>query len=229
MEEHTHENPRESAASPGRALAVALLSTALGAAPAWLGVEGVVAALAWLGACAAPVGALAGALGLRLWPWGLAVPGAWAIASVWLEPPSGTVLASPAWAAMVVGGLFAGGLAVGRLAAVRGAAVLALVALGLTVFPAVGGHGLLGGRPLGRVDPELGALALDLSPATLAVESAGVDWMRHRSVYDPVGSEWFSGARAPYRGALAGPTVLLVGCAFALVAGVRRRGATHHA
>jgi hypothetical protein len=51
-------------------------------------------------------------------------------------------------------------------------------------------------------------------------ESAGVrDWMWRAEVYEPVGIDRF--VRRPYRGALAGPSTLVVGCLLA-VFGARR-------
>jgi hypothetical protein len=95
--------------------------------------------------------------------------------------------------------------------------VLLLVAALLAGLP---GRGGALGAPL---EPALARLALDLSPATLVLESAGVDWMRDPAVYDPVATDRFQ--RLPYRGALAGPLVLLVGCALASLAGLRLRRA----
>ena len=62
--------------------------------------------------------------------------------------------------------------------------------------------------------PDRAALLLDISPATWAFEVAGVDWMRHPAVYEPAGTDWFSGSRRPWSGGVAGPLALVLGCAF---------------
>ena len=67
--------------------------------------------------------------------------------------------------------------------------------------------------------PRAAALLLDFSPATLLVESAGVDWMRQPAVYGPAGADAIGpDLRLPWRGELAGPAVFLVGCALACAA-----------
>jgi hypothetical protein len=69
-------------------------------------------------------------------------------------------------------------------------------------------------------------LLLDLSPVTLVCESAGVrDWMWREGVYEPAGVDRL--ARRPWRGSLAGPTVLVVGCVLAACfSRIGRRDAT---
>jgi hypothetical protein len=58
------------------------------------------------------------------------------------------------------------------------------------------------------------AVMLDLSPVSLVCESAGVrDWMWREGVYEPAGVDRL--ARRPWRGSLAGPTMLVVGCILA--------------
>ena len=189
--------------------------------------------LAWLALLAPAAGALAGARGLGLFPFGLAVPGLW-LAALALAgasaagggPPGSPPLPRPFQAALVVTGLFAAGLAFGcrspradpALALRVGCARAGLLLLVGALLAGLAGRGGAPGRPL---EPGLAALALDLSPVTLALESAGVDWMRDPAVYDPAGTDRF--LRHRWRGSLAGPLTLLVGCALALAAELRRR------
>ena len=146
------------------------------------------------------------------------------IGIVWLDAAAGARIPEPAWAAATWTGLYAVGVAIGRLYP-RGAArtsALALALAGLLAgLPLMGGAGMLGGRTWGEITPDGAARLFDASPVTLLLESAGVDWMRHVVVYDSAGTEWFSDRRAPYRGRLAGPLLLLVGCVSALAAGRR--------
>jgi hypothetical protein len=72
-----------------------------------------------------------------------------------------------------------------------------------------------------RTDPAVGALVLDLSPATWVCETAGLDWMRHPSVYAPAGTDWFSDVRRPF-----GPTLGLAALATGLLAVFAARRAT---
>jgi len=204
---------------------VLLLVAAAGALGAWPGARGPdpVALLVWLALVAFPAGWLSGALGARLLPLGWLVPASWwalaaAVgASSALEPPS------LAWAALVWSGGFAAGLALGTLGRSRpwSGAGLALLACGtLAALPAPSpspnawGERAQWPAPLARV-------LLDLSPATLVCESAGIDWMRHPAVYDRVGTDRFH--RAPWRGSLAGPVALVVGCALSAGASLRGR------
>ncbi len=62
--------------------------------------------------------------------------------------------------------------------------------------------------------PERAARLLDASPATWAFEVAGVDWMRHPAIYEPAGTDWFSGSRAPWSAGVAGLLALVLGCTF---------------
>ncbi|QDU85166.1 hypothetical protein Pla163_22920 [Planctomycetes bacterium Pla163] len=77
-----------------------------------------------------------------------------------------------------------------------------------------------------RTDPAVGAFVLDLSPATWVCETAGLDWMRHPSVYAPAGTDWFSDVRRPF-----GPTLGLAALATGLLAvfAARRRTTTRNA
>jgi hypothetical protein len=85
--------------------------------------------------------------------------------------------------------------------------VLLLLSATLAGLPSAGGRGSGAAWP-----PEVAAVLLNLSPATLAAESAGVDWMTRPAVYEPVGADAIGpDLRVPYR-RLAGWVVLLVGC-----------------
>lgn len=105
-------------------------------------------------------------------------------------------------------------LAAGAALAARGPAVaraaLPFVA-GLAVLLAALPD-LFGAAPAAwaRVDGGAGARLLDLSPATWFVEAAGIDWMRHPSVYAPAGTDWFSDARAPFDGTVLAAVASLV-------------------
>ncbi|MCP3919450.1 MAG: hypothetical protein GY711_28260 [bacterium] len=156
--------------------------------------------LAWLALVAVPVG---WGLGAARTPPAVALlaPLAWlACGAFFLSPPT-LALAGAAWT-----GLAACGYAGGVLAP-RGTFVAALVCAGACWLPGLGWS------------PPVAARLLDLSPATLVIESAGIDWMRHPAVYEPVGADAIGPElRLPWRGKLAGPVVLLVGCTLTLVA-----------
>ncbi len=203
-----------------RAIALSASLAAGGLAPlAFVGAGGadVVVLLVWLAIVAFPAGWLAG--GWRLPPWVAPVVGAVWLGGVLLAQASGPRTDSPhwAWAWMVWTGLMAAGFAAGTSARGRpgrGAAASLLVTAALTGLP--GGAGL---GHLPRWSPSAAARLLDLSPATLLVESAGIDWMRHPAVYAPAGADSIGpDLRLPWRGELAGPVVLLVGCALAFTA-----------
>ena len=173
------------------------------------------ALLGWFALIAAPVGFLAGAQRLGLWPLGFVPPAIWMALLGILDATSTVGLATPAYSGLVWTGLYATGYALGRLgwgAPFAGAAWLFLLALGLSLLP--------------TLEIELPAWwiarTVDLSPVTLLMESAGVDWMRHPSIYDRAG-DLPPTLRTPYRGILAGPLVLLVGCAIAILSALRRR------
>lgn len=186
------------------AAAVALIGLACAAHPlAWL---------AWLALVAPALGALAASLPLAL---ALALPLAWCLP---LAGPAGEALPTPWWGLCVVFGLYGAGLACGAWTRERRAAccgLLLLATLALSTLPARGAWA----RSVWP--PALASALFDLSPTALAMEAAGADWMRHASVYEPVGSDRFE--RRARRGSLAGPTLLLVGYATALAAGLAAR------
>lgn len=176
------------------------------------------ALLGWFALSAPAVGFLAGAQRLALWPLGLVPPAVWMVLLGLLDATSPVGLATPAYAGMVWTGLYAAGYGVGRRglgAPFAGAAWLVVVALGLTLLPT-----LELDLPAWWI-----ARAVDLSPVTLLMESAGVDWMRHPAIYDRAG-DLPPTVRVPYRGILAGPLVLLVGCSIAILSALRRRDLT---
>ncbi|MEZ5976625.1 MAG: hypothetical protein R3F34_00170 [Planctomycetota bacterium] len=130
-------------------------------------------------------------------------------------------LAAP-WSAALVAGVAAVLGAIGRRSpgTARAAAPLAVAAVLLVArLP-----DLVGAAPAGfaRVDPTLAARLLDASPTTWVVESAGLDLMRHPAVYAPAGTDWFSDARTPVRGELAGTIALVLGCAASFLAARQR-------
>ncbi len=178
--------------------------------------------LAWLAVWAAPAGVLAGAWGGRA---ACSVPASWAL-GLWLVSPPVPRLG---WALAALAGLFAAGLGLGRILG-------RFLDGGRTAAVWTGAGGLFLGAALACALPALGMVAgeapwspaaaagwLDLSPASLVVEVGGLDWMRHPAVYAPVGADSIGPElRQPF-GALAGMTVLLVGCSLAWVGGLTSR------
>jgi len=200
----------------GLALAVAALALP-GALPGSRGEPDAVAFLVWLAFVAPAAGAVAGALRLAPWPHAAAVPGAWMLLLVTVDAWGTRDLATPIWAALAATGLFAAGFAVGRFAPDRlrwRAPAAVLVVAALAVLAPVAGALLRAPWPA-----EAGARLLDLSPATLVAESAGVDWLRHPAVYDAAGSfDIDPRSRSPYPPALAGGIAFVLGCALAAAA-----------
>jgi hypothetical protein len=198
---------------------------ALGLLPGAGGAGDPVTLLGWLTLAAPAAGALCGAGGLALFPFGLAVPGAWVMLLVLALASARVELATPVWAACVLGGLFAAGWALGRRSRAPLRSAGALLLLGLVLTGAALGFGLLaGGAELARTHPGAAARLLDLSPLVLVFDCAGWDWTHAQpEVYARAGVEWFQ--RRPYRGNLAGPAVLVVGCALAWLARASRPSA----
>jgi hypothetical protein len=189
---------------------------ALGAFPGSRGHSDPVALLVWLSMCSLPAGVLSGASTSPLWPIAPVVPALWMGLVGIVAAASTRILPSPAWAALAWSGLYGIGFATGRITPARrwrSAAVLFLLAAALNAL-AIAGAWLASPLP-----PAIAARALDLSPATLLAECAGLDWMRHPSIYEPAGAlDIDPSLRVAWRGMLAGPSVFLVGCLAAFVA-----------
>jgi len=180
------------------------------------------AMLVWLALSSAPVGALAGATRMHAWVVAPVAPAVWAVVLVAVDTVSRQDLPTPIWAALAWTGLYALGFSVGRATSgvsdeerVRTTrvtpAVVAVLLLGSAclVWLPVGGGFLVEPWP-----PAIAARLLDLSPATLLAECAGLDWMRHPAVYEAAGAADIDPSlRTAYRGSLAAPMVLVVGCA----------------
>jgi hypothetical protein len=186
---------------------------ALGALPGARSGADPVALLAWLALWSAPAGFLCGAAAIAIGPLALLPPGAWTGLYAIVDGLSPRDLPSPAWAALAWTGLYAAGFGLGRMsprARFSGAGALFLLSGLLCALPIA--PGLLGG-PL---PPPVSARLLDLSPLSLLAECAGLDWMRHRAVYDTAGTANIDPSlRIAYRGMLAGPIVFVVGCVLA--------------
>jgi hypothetical protein len=169
--------------------------------------------LAWLALVAPALGVIAARA--------LPILVAAALPLAWLAPFAAQVPGTPPaplWGWCVAAGLYAAGFACGTLAranvwGLAGGTLLATLCLSLA--PARGAYAR------GPWPPDVARALLELSPTALALESAGVDWMRHATVYEPVGTDRFE--RRARRGALAGPTLLLVGCLSAAAAQIVSR------
>ena len=171
--------------------------------------------LGWQALSAPAAGVACGASGLRAWS--LVVPGIWGLV-LFLAGAGEHGLATPHWALCALGGLFALGHALGARSRVRLRSVGWALLLATFLAGAPQGFGLLaGGTELARSHPELAARLLDLSPLVFVFDCAGRDWIHAQpEVYSRAGVEWFQ--RGPYPGNLAGPAVLVVGCALACLA-----------
>ena len=205
-----------------RQLLLALAFGALGALGTLPGARGPdpLAELAWIALIALPCGLACGALELKLWPFAASVPALWMKALALAGALSERALATPLWSALCWSGLFAAGWGLGRWRASgpRAAAALACLSVVLAVLPSAGSFA---GRPW---PPAVAARLLDLSPVSVCMEAAGVDWLRHPAVYEPAGAlDIDPGLRQPFRGKLAGPALLLLGCALAAFGAARAR------
>lgn len=204
-------------------LGACALAGALGELSGAGGAYDPLALLGWLVFLAPAAGALCGGARIAFFPFALSVPGAWMclLTLTVARAPRGPE--APLWAACALAGLFALGWAWGvrSAAPVRAAGVLLLA--GLLLAGASTGFGLLaGGAELARRNPHAAARLFDLSPLVLVLDCAGLDWAHAQpEVYAHSGVEWFQ--RRPSPGSLAGPAVLVVGCALAWLAS--RRGA----
>ena len=209
---------------PTRAQSQVLVGVILAGALGLLagGRGGPVGTLAWLCLAAPACGALAGAHGLRLWPYGLGIPGAWFLFLVWADLAADQDLPTPVWGAFVLGGFFTLGLAAGRLFPERAWALAGLLLLAMLTASALCVQAGLGRRSWAADHPGVARALVEVSPLVIATESCGLEWTHAQpQMYSLAGVEWFQ--RRPYRGPLAGTTLLLVGCVSALVAS--RRGA----
>jgi len=216
--------PRPASLISARDLSVALALAFVGALGAWPGAHGEpdpLALIVWLSIVAVPCGAFAGASGLRIWPLAPVAPACWLAAIGIADGLSRRDLPAPAWVSAAVFGLFAIGFACGRVAPAlrwRGTAALLLLSSALV------GAALLGLVLRTPWPVRVNALLLDLSPATLLAECAGLDWMRHPVVYDAANTVDIDPLSRVARSApLAGGIVFVVGCALALVAERRAR------
>lgn len=191
---------------------------ALGALPGANGALDHVAMLGWMTLFAPAAGALCGARGIAILPLAGFVPVSWTVLLAALPAGAARGFATLPWAACALVGLFALGLALGARS--RSALLTAgvLLFLGLVLASAAQGFGLLaGGAELARAHPRLAMRLLDASPPVLVFECAGWDWVHAQpEVYARGGAEWIQ--RRPYAGNLAGPAVLVVGCALAILA-----------
>jgi len=197
-----------SSAAP-RALLSASCAVALGGLPLGVAADPL-ALLAWLALAAVPLGILCGARGLALWPWSAMVPAGWMILFALASAFSERAVPAPHGPALVLCGAFLCGWALGRgwPAAAWSSSGLAWALLALASALPMGLWIQDGAFP-----PAATARLFDLSPVTLVIESAGVDWLRHPLLYETartydIGPE----LRGPFRANLAGPVCLLVGC-----------------
>lgn len=196
---------------------------ALGCLPGAAGAFDPVTLCGWLALSAPAAGALVGSSRAPFFPFGLCVPGSWVLLLVLVEARAGGGLPSPLWAACALAGLFGLGFALGRrlAAPLAGAGLVAFATLWLASAPV--GLGLVAsGSELARSRPALAARLLDLSPLVLAFDCAGHDWTHAQpELYALAGVEWFQ--RRPYRGELAGPALLMVGCLLAALVRLPRQ------
>lgn len=144
----------------------------------------------------------------------LAPPLVWAAIVAWLA--RGSAAPPEPLGALAILGLYALGLATGRAGAAHDRASSGLAGAGVWLALLA----LLAGAPMGwgvvsqPWPPDVAARLLDLSPLSVVLESAGADWMRHPAVYDPAGTlDIGPQMRVAWRGTLAGPGLLVVGCA----------------
>lgn len=178
-----------------------------------------VALLVWLALIAPAAGCACAALGVRAWPYGAVVPGAWMSLVALVGAFSDRTLPTPLWGSFAFAGLFFAGCAVGELWGGRLAAMSGTVLLATALAIALPCRGAFASTPW---PPNVARTLLDLSPATLVVECSGLDWMRHPSIYGPVGTDRFE--REPLHGPLVASIALAVGCAASLAAArVRKR------
>ncbi len=180
-----------------------------------------VAHLVWLAVSAAPLGIWLSGEVLHVSPWLCVPPVCWAAGA--LAAAQHARLPPTMWlGALVLVGLYATGLGIGWwLGRARSAAAAGLgcfLTAVLAILPARAG---LGER---APAPGFARSALEFSPATWVLESAGVDWMRHAFVYGRLESDRFE--RAPVDGKLAGTLACVLGCAALAASRLRARRAS---
>jgi hypothetical protein len=214
----------------GIAIGACVLLGGLGLLPAAGGTSDPLAFLGWLALIASAAGAVTGAERVPPFPYGIAVPATWTFGLIAADLAAPHHLPTPAWAACAVTGSFLVGSAVGSVLRRNpvGAAGACLVA---TLALAVGSvAGMLSREIPGslRAHPRLARALLDVSPLVFATECAGLDWVHaHPDVYAHSGIEWFQ--RRPWRGPLAAPAWLVVGCVLAQAAALRSRASPKRA
>ena len=171
------------------------------------------ALLVWIALIAPACGCACAALGVRPLPFAAVVPGAWMSLVALVGAFSQRTLPAPLWGSFAFAGLFFFGGAIGALWARRALASAGVVLLVTALAIVAPCRGSFADSPW---PPRVASTLLDLSPATLVSECSGLDWMRHPSIYGPVGTDRFE--RAPWNGAWAGSIALALGCAAWLAA-----------
>ncbi|MEM9802980.1 MAG: hypothetical protein AAGA20_21835 [Planctomycetota bacterium] len=201
-----------------------------------------IASAATIGTTAVAAGVLVGAVAHapRRLGWRIAIALGAPIASVVLAAVGGEAtwnpwraLPTPIPAALAAAGLFLLGVALAprrssragqRRDATAGAAASragACLLLALLLDHAATGWSVLEPEP--AWSPRTTARLLDASPRAFVLESGGVDWMRHPSVYDAAGTDRIGpGIRTGRRGSVAAALVLVLGCVAAGARLVRR-------
>jgi len=202
-------------ARPERAAAALVLTLAglLGLATSREGAWNPVAELAWLALAAPALGVLAGGLALRRWA--LLPPSLWGLGLVLAA--RGRPDLSALDGALAAAGLYGLGAGLGAGCAARPwrAAGATLLVTGLLAALPGGGGALERPWP-----PRVAARLLDLSPVTLVLECAGLDWMRHPATYGPAGTmDIGPELRSAWRGSGAALAILLAGGASVLAGG----------
>ena len=208
-----------------RALGWAALACGLAQAPGLLpslrGASSPVALASWLALLAPALGYLLAARGVSVLALAPAALVVWGASLALLSRFATRAEALSPWASLALVGLLCAGCALQGLlrAPAWGAAGLLWLSCGL--LAALPGQAELSEVQLGRTAPRAAALALDLSPLSLVLETGGLDWMRRPAVYEPAGVDWL-GDRRPHRAPLAACVCFVVGFGAALLGGRRR-------
>ena len=180
------------------------------------GDDGPLPLLGLLGVCAPVLGALLATLGFSVVSALAFVAALWLGSSFAVPDALGLSGLPGVWLGVLAAlGLAGFGYACGSLAGRAGGAAAAALAGLAALSAALPTRGGLADEPLARSRPAHAARALDLSFVGFVVESAGVDWMRHHTVYEPAGTDWFSDRRRPWRGRVAAPLAVVLGWALA--------------